>query len=122
MGQLGDGSDTDHTTPLPVSGGLVFGSVSAGRSHTCGVATNGAVHCWGNNFYGQVGDGTGSDLRLVPTVVAGGLTFASVSVSWFHTCGLTTGGVGYCWGSNEFGQLGDGTHTDRPTPVLVLGP
>jgi len=120
-GQLGLGTaGTDSATPLPVSGGLVFESVSAGDAHTCGVATNGAAYCWGNNFDQQLGDGTAVD-QLVPTAVAGGLTFASVSASWFHTCGLTTDGLGYCWGANEFGQVGDGGTEPSDVPVRVLG-
>ena len=93
--------------------------MSAGAFHTCGVATNGAAYCWGNNFDGQLGTGTGHE--TVPTAVAGGLTFASVSTSWFHTCGLTTSGVGYCWGDNVFGQLGDGRTKQANTPVRVVG-
>ena len=121
-GQLGFGSSgdgTDSATPLPVSGGLVFESVSAGDSHTCGVATNGAAYCWGNDFNQQLGTGTGPE--TVPTAIAGGLTFASVRAGWFHSCGITTGGVGYCWGFNDFGQLGNGRTNGTNTPVRVLG-
>jgi alpha-tubulin suppressor-like RCC1 family protein len=63
----------------------------------------------------------GRDQLFFPTPVAGGLTFASVSSSWFHTCGLTTGGVGYCWGSNEFGQLGNGQTLLSKAPARILG-
>ena len=49
------------------------------------------------------------------------LTFAAVSAGYLYTCGLTTAGVAYCWGFNSIGQLGDGTTTDRASPVLVGG-
>lgn len=57
-GQLGDGTNSDRYTPTPVSGGLVFASLSLGRGHTCGVTTDGEAYCWGLNQSGQLGDGT----------------------------------------------------------------
>ncbi|MCH7475709.1 MAG: Ig-like domain-containing protein [Gemmatimonadetes bacterium] len=102
---------------------LEFASVSAGWSHTCGVTTLGTAYCWGLRQFGQLGDGTaGGGVTMTPVAVSGGLTFASVSGGGSHTCGLTTAGSAYCWGSNRFyGQLGDGTLTDRSTPVEVSG-
>ena len=87
---------------------------------------SGAGYCWGYNAYGQLGDGTTTD-RLVPTPVAGGLTFAAVSagtvVPFFgHTCGVTTSGAVYCWGDNFAGELGDGTTTQRLVPTAVAFP
>ena len=123
VGQLGDGTTTQKLRPTPVSGGLNFQSLSAG-SHTtatyaCGVTTSGA-YCWGDNGFGQLGDGTTTD-RLTPTLVTGGLAFQAVSAGGIHTCGLTAGGVAHCWGDNSVGQLGDGTTTDRLTPTPVSG-
>jgi alpha-tubulin suppressor-like RCC1 family protein len=76
---------------------------------------------------GQLGDVTTMD-RLVPTPVAGSLTFAALSagtgngVSTTHTCGVTASGAAYCWGANREGQLGDGTHTERLVPTAVGAP
>jgi alpha-tubulin suppressor-like RCC1 family protein len=53
--------------------------------------------------------------------VAGGLRFHEVDAGTLHTCGLTPGNRAYCWGDNEFGLLGDGTTTNRLTPVAVAG-
>ena len=54
--------------------------------------------------------------------MAGGLAFKQVSAGGFHTCGKTLAGVGYCWGYNAYGALGDSTTLDRFTPVPVAGP
>ena len=117
---------------VPVAGGLTFAGVDAGGGHTCGVAAAGAAYCWGLNETGQLGTGsaTGPESCLgmnepfqpcstVPVAVAGGLSFTAVTVGDLHSCGVTAEGTAYCWGWNEYGQLGDGTTTQRLTPVLV---
>ena len=111
-------------------GGLSFTSLSAGNSHTCAVTPSGAAYCWGWNASGQLGDGTSLD-RHSPEPVAGGITFASVSSGSggltfsgpviAHTCGLTPTGVAYCWGNNDYGQLGDETTISRSQPTPVHG-
>ena len=99
---------------------LTFAAVSAGSSHTCGVTPDGTTYCWGDNTFGELGDGTTTN-RTTAVRVLGGLTFASVSAGNLSTCGVTTGGAAYCWGWNGAGQLGDGTTTNRAVPVTVLG-
>ena len=96
-GKLGDGTTTDSTVPVAVSGGLTFQSVNAGSTHSCGVTTAGAAYCWGDNREGQLGDGTNTD-STVPVAVSGELTFQSVSPGYTHSCGVTTAGGAYCWG------------------------
>ena len=111
------------TRPLAVSGGLTLAALTAAWSHTCALNTSGAAYCWGSNFGGQLGDGTIAN-RLVPTPVAGGLTFAALSAGYTHTCGVATSGAGYCWGGESghiYGQLGDGTTTQRLVPTGVVG-
>src|SRR6266700_4924205 len=123
FGQLGDGSTSSpwyRPSPAPVAGGLRFTMLSAGVWHTWVVTTAGAAYCWGDNFFGQLGDGTTAG-RTTPVPVAGGLRFAAVSAGSFHTCGITTSGAAYCWGDNSNGQLGDGTTDRRATPVPVAG-
>jgi alpha-tubulin suppressor-like RCC1 family protein len=122
-GRLGDGTTSRRVTPTPVSGGLQFSGVTLGSSHTCAVTTADRGYCWGWNFYGQLGDGTHTN-RLVPVAVSGDLQFTRVSAGGggVHTCAVTGGGEAYCWGANYAGQLGDGTTTERMSPVPVAGP
>jgi len=70
VGQLGDGTTTNRSSPAPVAGGLNFASVSTGYFHTCGISVAGVTYCWGDNGNFQLGDGTGSS-SSVPVKVAG---------------------------------------------------
>jgi alpha-tubulin suppressor-like RCC1 family protein len=97
------------------------GEVSAGSYHTCALSWVNGVRCWGQNLYGQLGDGTSVD-RAVPRDVVGLATgVTAVAAGGGHSCALTSGGGVKCWGSNAYGQLGDGTTTSRMTPVDVSG-
>ena len=81
----------------------------------------GGAKCWGDNSAGQIGDGT-TNPALTPIQVSGltsGVT--SVAAGNVHSCALTSAGAVKCWGTNTNGQLGDGTQTNRLTPVAVSG-
>ena len=120
-GQLGDGTSTTRSSPVPAGGGLTFASLSAGAYHTCGLVA-GEAYCWGANDHGQLGGGTaGNQTVTTPVKVAGGLSFTSLSAGGDATCGLTAGGVAYCWGGNFYGAVGDGSTTYRASPVPVGG-
>lgn len=120
FGRLGNGSTTlGSVTPVPVLGGHVFASISAGFEHTCAVTTEGRGYCWGGNANGKVGDGTQAT-RTVPTPVAGNLTFASITTGTGHSCGITVEGQTYCWGAGVNGQLGNGTNASSSlVPVRI---
>ena len=121
VGELGNGTTTGSTTPVAVTGGLTFQSISAGNSQTCGLTTVGEAYCWGRNDNGQLGDGTTTS-RTVPVVVVGGLTFQSVGTGSGHSRGITTAGAAYCWGTNASGELGNGSPPQFETaPAAVLG-
>ncbi|MDX2193514.1 MAG: hypothetical protein NW201_09165 [Gemmatimonadales bacterium] len=124
-GQLGDGTTTNRSIPVAVAGppGVVFMQVATGGAHTCAVSAAGAAYCWGRNDSGQLGDGTTTQ-RLGPVAVVApvGTTFIQVAASQLYSCGVTAAGAIYCWGDNQNGQLGDGTTTQRSTPVAVAAP
>jgi alpha-tubulin suppressor-like RCC1 family protein len=120
--QLGNGTLVDGTSPsrvldLPVD----VESLTVGGAHSCVLTSARGLVCWGLNRNGQIGNGTTNDGQApvaVPSLQSG---VASVSAGGFHTCAVTTAGGVQCWGSNEFGQLGDGTNQDRLEPVSVVG-
>lgn len=110
-GQLGAGPTVvNSSTPLPVSGGFSFFSLSAGGTETCGVVTGGGAYCWGSNGAGQLGNGSITS-SAVPVAVAGGRTFTTISTGAHHACALTADGAAYCWGWNAYGELGVGNNT-----------
>jgi alpha-tubulin suppressor-like RCC1 family protein len=117
-GQLGDGSNTDRSLPVPVSG-LTSGvaAIAAGGQHTCAVTRRGAVRCWGRNLAGQLGDGT-TKTRIRPTALS---TLAhgvvAVAAGRNHTCALMRASRVVCWGDDGYGQLGDGKRADRRLPA-----
>jgi alpha-tubulin suppressor-like RCC1 family protein len=117
-GQLGDGTRVDNPNPVAVAGGLPFKGISAGGNHSCGVTTSGAAYCWGLNAFGQIGDGSTTN-SATPVPVASGLVFESISAgSVHHSCGVTTSGGAFCWGTGP--ALGDATTTSF-TPAAVAG-
>ena len=93
-------------------------SVAIGYSHTCALLTNETVHCWGDNSFGQLGNGT-FDSSSNPVEVQGLKDVVLVSAGANHTCVLVEGGEVKCWGQNNFGKLGDGTITNRTSPTTV---
>jgi alpha-tubulin suppressor-like RCC1 family protein len=119
-GQLGNGAFKDRSRPGAVTGGLRFRQVSAGGFHTCGVTLDDRAYCWGRNDQGRLGDGTIGGERPVPVVVTGGLRFSQVSAGDDHSCGVTTTNRVFCWGSNQWGQLGEGRSVfESPTPLAI---
>src|SRR5437667_885996 len=129
LGQLGDGTTTNASTPVAVAGIGGAAALTAGGFHTCVRFPDGTIQCWGRNNAGQLGDpGTTAFQSPTPVRVAG-LTATAVSAGGFHTCALPGDGTVRCWGQNDYGQLGNGTSdpvpdspsTFNPTPVTVSG-
>lgn len=119
-GELGDGYATTNSYPLVApANGITFSKVATSAHHACGITSAGVAYCWGDNTYGEVGNGSSIPIFNTPTAVSGGLTFSDIAVSSYTSCGLTTGKVAYCWGNNTTGQIGDGSTLPRNTPTAV---
>jgi hypothetical protein len=122
-GQLGDNNAvTNEKVPTAVSGAYSWSVIDTGGNDTCGITTLGVGYCWGSNGNGSGADGNGGTSENdVPALVTGSHTWAQISEGANHTCGLTTAGVAYCWGTNGAGEVGDGTTSSRSNPTAVSG-
>jgi alpha-tubulin suppressor-like RCC1 family protein len=121
-GQLGDGTKAERHSAVAVLG-LPTGvrTLAAGGAHTCALLAGAGVECWGDNEYGQLGDGTVT-LSEAPRAVSGLASGAlAIAAGAAHTCAVVSGGGVKCWGNNQYEQLGDGTTTNRDAPVEVSG-
>lgn len=121
FGQLGGADKASSPLPRQVGTSTAWRDVSASWSHACGTQADGSLWCWGNNDQGQLGVGKMFRRSQAPMRVVGGQSWTSVSAGGWHTCATTTGSASYCWGSNAFGQVGDGTTTLRVKPAQVTG-
>ncbi|MGC9079924.1 MAG: RCC1 domain-containing protein, partial [Nanopusillaceae archaeon] len=118
-GQLGDGTNVYRHTPVIVQNLSNAIAIAAGESHTCALLSDGTVWCWGYNAFGQLGYGTYFTDRYTPVKVQNLSNAIAIAAGGYHTCALLSDRTVWCWGSNYFGQLGDGTREDRHTPVKV---
>jgi alpha-tubulin suppressor-like RCC1 family protein len=124
-GQLGTGT-SGNTGPTPRSVASLTGitALAAGDAHTCALRSGGAVSCWGDNYNGQLGNGTFTNSSSAVTVT--GMTNANAIVAGSaFTCVNRTTGIPACWGENLYGQLGNGAvlppppgPNDPPPPPL----
>ena len=107
-GELGVGDTTMRTSPAPISG-FIFTKVILGWYHTCGVTAGSVAYCWGSNGWGELGDNSNNERTSPQAVFSSGLTFTVLTAGKQFTCGLaSTSPVAYCWGENDYGQIGNG--------------
>jgi alpha-tubulin suppressor-like RCC1 family protein len=121
-GRLGNGTLIDRSSPVSVVGGFTdWCQVSAGGFHSLGVRQNGTAWAWGGGTSGQLGSGT-AICRSSPVSVVGGFTdWCQVSAGSIHSLGIRQDGTAWAWGSGSSGRLGNGTTTNRSSPVGVVG-
>jgi len=107
---------------LGLAGGAAAASVPAqARGVTGPVFQPHAVASWGSNGRGELGNGTTTDRTLYSDITGLPNTVAQISAGYSHTLALTPDGTVWAWGGNGRGELGDGSETDRHTPVRVTG-
>jgi len=120
-GQLGDGSTTYSRVPVDVSGlNDIFNAIEAGDLHTCALTQQGAVKCWGDNQFGQLGNNSIAYSNIPINVNGLNGNVNSISAGNTHTCVIINGSV-KCWGANDHGQLGNNNLVNSNTPVTVNG-
>lgn len=120
VGQLGDGTTTDRLTPVQIMSSVQ--SMAAGSHHSLILKTDGTLWACGGNEYGQLGNGTATDPSITPVQIVQIMSSVqSIAAGWCHNLILKTDGTLWACGFNGYGQLGDGTTTDRPTPIQIMG-
>jgi alpha-tubulin suppressor-like RCC1 family protein len=124
FGRLGIGDTRPRLLPRLVSLEGFAGGVprlTTGGHHSCAAIADGSIRCWGNNRAGQLGDGSKMNRSLPHAVDAHqlGMSIAVIYAGGQHTCARTNDGAVFCWGSNEYGQLGVGAGLGTTTPVQV---
>lgn len=122
QGQLGDGQGgvawAHSAVPVRAEGLPAVTAVAAGYNHSMVLTGDGEVWAWGQNDWGQIGDGTHGTNRFAPVRVTGLTGIRSISAGFYHSLALDADNQGWAWGFNDDGQLGDGTRVlRRPAPV-----
>jgi alpha-tubulin suppressor-like RCC1 family protein len=118
-GQLGDGTNLGSLEPFPVPDASNVIAVSGGGAHTLTLLGDGTVLASGSNSAGQLGNGAPGGDETAPVLVEGLTDAVAVAAGGRHSLALRRDGRVYAWGSNEFGQLGDGTDETHAAPVAV---
>ena len=120
-GQLGDGTGQSRYVPMQVAGLTNVIAVAAGGWHTVALKADGTVWTWGSNRWGQLGDGGAVDTRYVPEQIAGLTNVMAVAAGGDHTVALKADGTVWAWGSNGWGQMGNGSVGDKHLPMQITG-
>jgi alpha-tubulin suppressor-like RCC1 family protein len=122
QGELGNGTAVDTSSPVDVVGLSDVIDIASTMAHSCAVLRNGTAKCWGRNNEDQLGDGGAAfPFSTTPVLVAGLTGVTAIATAAKSTCAVHESGQVYCWGVNDYGQLGDGTLVDHAAPAPVSG-
>ena len=119
LGQLGDGTNTDKYTPVQVSSLNRIVSISTSYKHSLFLKNDSSVWACGDNQYGELGIGTSNNSYPSPLQVSSINNIIAISAGWYHSLFLKNDSTVWACGSNQFGQLGDGTIVPHYTPVQI---
>ena len=117
VGYVGNGSTQNVLVPIQISSDTDWKEVHAGDTHSIALKNDGVMWAWGDNLYGQLGDGTNT-IKNIPIQV-GTSTWKMVRASSNHTVGIKTDGTLWAWGNNEQAAVGDGTFVNKLVPTLI---
>lgn len=125
-GGLGNGAATtgNQISPTQVTGGGTWIQIAPGDGMGCGVKSDNSGWCWGDDSFGELGNGAAVTAQQDdPYPVAGGHSWREIQAGMNHACGIRTDGVMMCWGSDSSGTLGNGSGvtSDQDEPYLVAG-
>ncbi len=121
FGNLGIGNTTSHHLPVQVKGLTEMIAIAGGRDHSLAIKKGGAVYAWGWNAYGQIGDGTTVNRHLPKHVAQLTGVAAQITAGANHSVVRRADGSVWAFGQNSYGQIGDGTSTQRKRPTRVVG-
>ncbi|MCI9389386.1 MAG: hypothetical protein HFH54_06895 [Lachnospiraceae bacterium] len=121
-GQAGNGNTENQLIPEKVLSDVTSVSISEHNSgmSVAALTDNGDLYCWGDNEWGQIGNGNTENCSTPIKVLENVVSVSCYDTAFISTAAITDNGDLYCWGSNSYGQVGNGSMEDQTTPIIIL--